>query len=347
MRRGKLHDPVDSEAMSGRCFSMPPRSAPWPERPPVENWTIMPGQCVSSPSFSRANLSGSDVVDWSSLRTCTCASDAPASKAACVDSTCSAIVIGTAGLCSLRGTDPVIATVMMQGFVIGPIHMLIDAMRTQAARAVTLARIRPGAQRGSSMTDLNETGATLETPERTRQRLAERLFGQPIIQNQFRSTYVEAMIEPYLTKAGWRFVGSDWNGWDFQRDEKRLEVKQSAAVQSWSFGRETLTRPSYDIATRTGYFENGGADWVSHEGRPAHVYIFAWHGVRPSAPLKMHSASPVDHRNPSQWDFHVVAERSLPDQRTISLASLIKTCSVESVQIEELARQVDTVLGKT
>ncbi len=35
-----------------------------------------------------------------------------------MDSTCSPTVIGTAGLCSLRGTDPVIATVMMHGVVI-------------------------------------------------------------------------------------------------------------------------------------------------------------------------------------------------------------------------------------
>ena len=35
---------------------MPPRSRPAPERPPVDSWTIMPGQCFSIPSFSRANF---------------------------------------------------------------------------------------------------------------------------------------------------------------------------------------------------------------------------------------------------------------------------------------------------
>ena len=38
-----------------------------------------------------------------------------ASEAACVDLTCSASVMGTAEVCSLRATDPVMATVMMQG----------------------------------------------------------------------------------------------------------------------------------------------------------------------------------------------------------------------------------------
>ena len=46
-----------------------------------------------------------------------CTSDAPASNASCVDSICSAGVTGTAGLSFLRGSAPVIATVMMTGVV--------------------------------------------------------------------------------------------------------------------------------------------------------------------------------------------------------------------------------------
>ena len=75
---------------------MPPRSEPTPERPPVENCTMMPGQTLRMRSWNSANLSGFDVTDWSSLRTWTCTSAAPASKAACVDSICSLTVIGTA-----------------------------------------------------------------------------------------------------------------------------------------------------------------------------------------------------------------------------------------------------------
>jgi len=46
-----------------------------------------------------------------------CAKVALASKAACVDSTCSAIVMGSAGLLVFCFRDPVMATVMMQGVV--------------------------------------------------------------------------------------------------------------------------------------------------------------------------------------------------------------------------------------
>src|SRR5688572_19661139 len=102
--------------MSGRRCSMAPRSDWSRPRPPVENCTIMPGQCLRTPSCTLAKSSGLDPDDWSGLRTWMCTSDAPASKASCVDSTCSAGVTGTAGLSAFFGTAPVIATVMMTGW---------------------------------------------------------------------------------------------------------------------------------------------------------------------------------------------------------------------------------------
>ena len=65
---------------------------------------------------------------------------APASNAACVDSICSLMVIGTAGLSLFCGTDPVIATVIMQGVVIKRLLESSDsAMHLYAAVDITLA----------------------------------------------------------------------------------------------------------------------------------------------------------------------------------------------------------------
>src|SRR5882762_7269922 len=103
--------------MSGLSASMPPRSRPAPERPPVDSWVMIPRQRRLIPSSTLAKRSGAELGVPSSLRTCRCTSVAPASKAACVDSICSDAAIGTAGLSFLPGTEPVIATVMMQGCV--------------------------------------------------------------------------------------------------------------------------------------------------------------------------------------------------------------------------------------
>lgn len=71
-------------------------------------------------------------------------------------------------------------------------------------------------------------------------RLAARIFDQPLIANEYRSAFVEAMIEPFLGPFGWRYVGDGWSGWDFEHSSgSRLEVKQSAVADlEWIASRK-------------------------------------------------------------------------------------------------------------
>ena len=104
-------------------------------------------------------------------------------------------------------------------------------------------------------------------------RLASKIFDQPLIGNQYRSAFIEAMIEPCLALHGWRYVGDGWRGWDFERtDGARLEVKQSAARQTWSVSRNLATRgastllPGRAISTRVGGFPY-------RDDTPKHMYL--------------------------------------------------------------------------
>ena len=170
-------------------------------------------------------------------------------------------------------------------------------------------------------------------------RLASRLFDKPIIENQYRSAFVEAMIEPCLSENRWRYTGDSWCGWDFQRaDGARLEVKQSAAVQPWSEARNIATKGAFDIASRTGYFSENGAKWSAIPGRPADVYVFAWN---PES----------DHRDPDNWVFFVVPTAVLPAQKTISLSKIRglaeRSGQSEPLKLSQLAVRVVEVLGES
>jgi hypothetical protein len=112
---GKLTEPVASDAISGFRYRALPRALGSRPRPPVENWMIIPGQCLRTPSWTQANSSGSEDEDSSGFRTWICTIVAPASKASWVDSICSSGVTGSAGLSFLRGTEPVIATAIGTG----------------------------------------------------------------------------------------------------------------------------------------------------------------------------------------------------------------------------------------
>jgi hypothetical protein len=171
-------------------------------------------------------------------------------------------------------------------------------------------------------------------------RLAAKLFDQRLIQNQFRSAYIEAMIEPYLKPDGWRYVGDGWSGWDFERGEHpkdRLEVKQSAAQQTWSDARNIQTRGVFDIAARTGYFSESGTKYAAIPGRCAGIYVFAWNPI---------FGTDTDHRDPNQWQFYVVSASALPEgQRTISLSKIKRLAN--PVKIAELAARCSVAPSDT
>ena len=119
-------------------------------------------------------------------------------------------------------------------------------------------------------------------------KVADAAFGRPLITNVLRGHVVEAIVACAL-EPDWTWCSQDYASWDFEHPGGlRLEVKQSAARQSWA----TSDKPSacsFDIAERKGRWE--GAVWIDEPGRAAHIYIFAHHPI---------AESEADHRDPEQ-----------------------------------------------
>lgn len=141
-------------------------------------------------------------------------------------------------------------------------------------------------------------------------RLNAEAFGKPLVTNSLRSMVVEAMLAMALP-AGWRWCGADWAGWDLEhQDGTRLEVKQSAARQTWPAPKHSSS-PVFDIRQRSGWWD--GAVWTEKAGRHADIYAFAHHPVADDS---------ADHRDPAQWVFYIVATGTLPDSKSLSLRRL-------------------------
>ncbi len=157
--------------------------------------------------------------------------------------------------------------------------------------------------------------------------LIHSMFDVPIMGNLYRPDYVERMVALGLGE-DFELTSSDWAGWDIEhklnsRDwpawdiehtpEFRIEVKQSAAFQTWT-DRSPDGKPgkgSFDIAPRTGYFPRSGGPFVEKAGRLSHVYILAWHPIEKRAE--------VDQRDPDQWRFFIIPATELPaNQKSIS-----------------------------
>ena len=163
-------------------------------------------------------------------------------------------------------------------------------------------------------------------------RLMSTLFGAPLVNNAFRGTLVEAMLAQVL-EPEWRWCSADWASHDFENAEgMKLEVKQSAALQSWHKEGFAPNRGRFDIAKRKVRWE--GAKRVDESGRYASLYIFAWHAlIDPEV---------ADHREPDQWSFYLVRADDLPDQQSIAL-SRIDAVS-QPVNIESVPAQIAALL---
>jgi hypothetical protein len=162
-------------------------------------------------------------------------------------------------------------------------------------------------------------------------------FGRRLIQNNLRSIIVEAMVAKALG-SDWRWSSADWAPYDFEGPNGvRLEVKQSAAHQTWSTPTSKPSKPLYDVAPRKGFFVQGPDDsaWTTKIGRNADVYIFARNDV---------VGEQADHRDPAQWRFYVVPAGDLPPTKTIGLAA-IRVVPVRFLQLEQEVRRVTAMPG--
>ena len=167
-------------------------------------------------------------------------------------------------------------------------------------------------------------------------------YRRPLMNSTRRADYIEELIVRTLGN-GWRLVSEEraWAPWDLENDGKvRLEVKQCAALQPWSenIGAPKPSAPRYDIAHRKEPWTKGGEYPYYIPGRPADIYVFAWHPIK--------DVDAADHRIAGQWEFYVIPEYKLPIQRTISLRSLRENPSTEKTTHEGLSSTVEAIASK-
>jgi hypothetical protein len=150
-------------------------------------------------------------------------------------------------------------------------------------------------------------------------KVSQAAFGKPLITKVFRGLVVEAIIALAL-EPDWIWCSADYASWDFERpDGLKLEVKQSAAKQSWHDQIvKSVPRPSFDIAPRKGRWE--GSTYVPGDGRNADIKASAFHPRTDEV---------ADHRDPEQWDFYLLRAGKLPvGQKRISL-SVVKSFTTQ------------------
>lgn len=145
-------------------------------------------------------------------------------------------------------------------------------------------------------------------------RLFDRQYGQAIVRNDLRGELVEEIVGAALAP-DWRLCGGDWAAFDLEHVTTglKLQVKQSAAKQTWAAPSTGISSPRFSIASKTGRYE--GSLWIDEVSRNAEIFVFAWHGIIDET---------CDHACSAQWEFFVVTESILPNQKSISLPHIMR-----------------------
>jgi len=147
-------------------------------------------------------------------------------------------------------------------------------------------------------------------------RASTELFSRKLLTNIHRAVVVEAIVAAAL-EPEWEWCSADYASCDFRRGSARLEVKQSASLQSWNAKTLKPSRCAFDSAERTGEWEDG-IKWKPGQGRNADIYLFCHHPI---------VAIDADHRRAEQWRFFVIKESALPKQKTIALSAVEQLAS--------------------
>lgn len=163
-------------------------------------------------------------------------------------------------------------------------------------------------------------------------RLAQRCFGQRIIRNDLRGELVEEIVAMAL-EPEWVLCAGDWAAFDLKQADGplRIQVKQSAALQTWHKPDARPPTPCFSIKEKSGRWEDGDR-WIEERSRNADIFIFGWHD---------RTDAKADHREPNQWQFFVVAERDFPKQKSLGLSTLHRLAKL--VGFADLAAEVQTV----
>lgn len=159
-------------------------------------------------------------------------------------------------------------------------------------------------------------------------RAAHELFSKKLLTNVHRAVVAEAIVSSALG-GDWIWCSGDYASCDFRHvDGTRLEVKQSASLQSWNASSLIPSVCQFDVAERNGEWK--GSTWSEGKGRNADIYVFCHHPV---------VSADADHRDAKQWRFFIVKENALPKQRSIRLSVLEQ--KLHAVQYEALRNAVD------
>lgn len=148
--------------------------------------------------------------------------------------------------------------------------------------------------------------------------------------NSLRGVYAEFLIGTALGCLNQSRV--EWDSFDLIYNDKKIEVKSAAFIQSWHRG--IFSTSSFNIGRKKVY-DYGTNKYGPIAKRHADIYVFSL--------LKEKDVDLINPLDTKQWEFYVVLTKELdqhfPHKKTISLTSLKRI--TQPYTYENLKKAID------
>ena len=168
-----------------------------------------------------------------------------------------------------------------------------------------------------------------------------------LVDNRNRGIFAEWLVGQALQAVDANEFRQEWDPWDLQYRDARIEVKASGMSQSWSPLRPS--QPSFGVAAPLRIWCAQTNEWQQNDQgtRPAHVYVFCLH-----KPVPATNANVAD---PTTWDFWVtvpgppaqVLDDKLGAQKTVrptTLDRLAKRIDAKRIEWSQIKTAVDRLI---
>ena len=154
-----------------------------------------------------------------------------------------------------------------------------------------------------------------------------------ILSNRNRSIFAEFIVGSALGVVD--TVRIEWDSVDLHYNQKRIEVKSAAYVQSWEQAK--LSTISYDIGKKTPWYAESNT-WGDESTRSADCYVFC---LYTETDIKRANVLNLD-----DWVFYVLStktiNREFKDQKSVVLSRIMHVCDL--VEFDGLKDAVDICL---
>lgn len=163
-----------------------------------------------------------------------------------------------------------------------------------------------------------------------------------LLGNRNRGIFAEFLVSKALGQDTLEYPRIEWDCYDVEYQNYRIEVKSSAYIQTWNQSKEYRSKPSFTVNPSDRCWDARYDDIIRERKRHAHLYVFC---IFPKT-REQYTRNVLDLDN---WRFYPITTVELekyikPETKSIGISKVKRICG-NALEHHQLKAKIDMLLG--